>query len=118
MNAIGASLLGVQTAQNQFYAASTAFVNSFTPVLAASAGDAQALANLTNLPEVGANPFAGDNLGVAAFLASAQIGIFEAAASPEQAFMNLMTAQYAFTANLEGFKTAASMQEQLVNILA
>lgn len=118
MDAIGASLLGIQTAQNQFYAASTAFINSFTPILGASAGDAQALANLTQLPEVGANPFAGDNLAVAAFLASAQIGIFEASAQPEQAFYNLLAAQYAFTANLESFETAASLEEQLVNILA
>lgn len=120
-NAIAASLLGIQSAQNQFYQSSTAFINSFSPVLAANAGDTEALGNLLDQGEAildGGNPFQGNALAAQTLMASADIGLFQAGDDQFGSFLGMLTAEYSLYANLDSLKTSFDTSQSLLDILA
>lgn len=120
VSALNQAVIGIMGSQNRFAESSARFINSFTPALGASSGDMQAVDQLSQLPNPNQNPFEGmGNISGRAIVASAMGGLFSPSATdPAAAMLDMMQAQYGFSANLSSFESISDTEQELLNILA
>lgn len=120
VSALNVAATGLFNSQQSFNNSAVQFINSFTPVLGAFSGDAQAFQQLTQLPSTPTtNPFEGNQISGDTLIAAATAQLFSASATdPSQALFNLLQSQTAFEANLASFSRAADVEQSLLDILA